>query len=511
MQKPEKCIITIFGASGDLTKRKLMPSLFDLFQKKLMPEKFAIVGLGRTSFTDDAFRDKMYNDVITFSKIEAKEQEALKVFLKNIHYLRMDINNADDYTKLKARLEELDRHVESGGNNIYYVATSPKFFELVSRNLGAQGLQKQGGGHGWKRIVIEKPFGYDLDSARKLNSHLQEIFHEDQIYRIDHYLGKETVQNILAFRFANGIFEPLWNRNFIHHVEITGVENIGVEDRGGYYDSSGALRDMVQNHLLQVLSIIAMEPPSKFEATALRNEKVKVFQSLSAIKPEDVKKQVVRGQYTGATVRGERVAGYREEKGVAPDSRTETFLALKCYIGNWRWGGVPFYIRTGKRLPTRVSEVTIHFKKTPHALFSQNLAPNVSDNQLVIRIQPDEGILLKFGLKVPGAGFEIKTVNMDFHYSDISERTIPEAYERLLLDCMLGDASLYARSDAVETCWEFITPILDAWKNDPNFPLYGYPAGTWGPKEASDLFDEPDEDWRYPCKNLTHDGEYCEL
>ena len=340
---------------------------------------------------------------------------------------------------------------------------------------------------------------------------MQEIFIEDQIYRIDHYLGKETVQNILAFRFANGIFEPLWNRNFIHHVEITGVENIGVEDRGGYYDSSGALRDMVQNHLLQVLSIIAMEPPSKFEATALRNEKVKVFQSLSQIKPEDVKKQVVRGQYTGSTVRGEKVPGYREEKGVAADSRTETFLAMKFYIGNWRWGGVPFYIRTGKRMPTRVSEVTIHFKKTPHALFSQNLAPTVGDNQLVIRIQPDEGILLKFGIKVPGAGFEIKTVNMDFHYSDISERTIPEAYERLLLDCMLGDASLYARSDAVETCWEFISPILDAWENDPDLPLYGYPAGTWGPKEASNLFDESNEDWRYPCKNLANDGEYCEL
>jgi len=511
MQKPENCIITIFGASGDLTKRKLMPSLFDLYQKKLLPEKFAIIGLGRTPFTDEAFREKMYNDVKTFAKIEAEKQRVLKVFLENIHYLPMDINNADDYSKLKARLEELDSRVESGGNYIYYVATSPKFFELVSRHLGMQGLQKQGGGTGWKRIVIEKPFGYDLDSARKLNAHLQEIFIEDQIYRIDHYLGKETVQNILAFRFANGIFEPLWNRNFIHHVEITGVENIGVEDRGGYYDSSGALRDMVQNHLLQVLSIIAMEPPSKFEATALRNEKVKVFQSLSPIKPEDVKKQVVRGQYTGSTVRGEKVPGYREEKGVAADSRTETFLAMKFYIGNWRWGGVPFYIRTGKRMPTRVSEVTIHFKKTPHALFSQNLAPTVGDNQLVIRIQPDEGILLKFGIKVPGAGFEIKTVNMDFHYSDISERTIPEAYERLLLDCMLGDASLYARSDAVETCWEFISPILDAWENDPDLPLYGYPAGTWGPKEASNLFDESNEDWRYPCKNLANDGEYCEL
>jgi glucose-6-phosphate 1-dehydrogenase len=297
----------------------------------------------------------------------------------------------------------------------------------------------------------------------------------------------------------------------VHHIEVTAAEHIGVEDRGDYYDNYGALRDMVQNHLLQIVGIIGMEPPSFFDATAVRNETVKVFQSLRRIKPEVVGKYVVRGQYTESTIRGEKALSYRSEKNVAPDSRIETFVAFKLYIDNWRWGDIPFYIRTGKRLPTRVTEVVIHFKKTPHHLFTQNNICDVSCNQLIIRIQPDEGILLKFGMKMPGAGFEIKDVNMNFHYSDLSNAYIPEAYERLLLDCMLGDATLYARTDAVEACWRFVDPILKAWRERTDIKIYGYPAGTWGPKESHELFDNPEEDWRYPCKNLTTDGEYCEL
>jgi glucose-6-phosphate 1-dehydrogenase len=435
----------------------------------------------------------------------------LEAFSKKLYYQSVDASNGAEYEKLKTRLFEIDGELKTGGNYIYYLSTSPSLYTDIAKNLGKHGLEKQGNGSCWRRIIIEKPFGYDLDSARELNADLQKIFEEEQIYRIDHYLGKETVQNILAFRFANGIFEPLWNRNYIHHVEVTAAEHIGVEDRGGYYDHYGALRDMVQNHLLQVVGIIAMEPPPFFDANAVRNETVKVFQSLRPIKPEEVEKYLVRGQYTQSTIRGEKVPGYRNEKDVAPDSRTETFVALKLYIDNWRWGGVPFYLRTGKRLPTRVTEVVIHFKKTPHHLFTQNNLCDVSCNQLIIRIQPDEGILLKFGMKMPGAGFEIKDVSMDFHYSDLTDAYIPEAYERLILDCMLGDATLYARTDAVEACWRFVDPILKAWKERPNIKIYGYPAGTWGPEESRDLFDDSEDDWRYPCKNLSTDGVYCEL
>jgi glucose-6-phosphate 1-dehydrogenase len=349
-----------------------------------------------------------------------------------------------------------------------------------------------------------------LESAKKLNEDLHKIFIENQIYRIDHYLGKETVQNILAFRFSNGIFEPLWNRNFIDHIEITSAETIGVENRGGYYEGSGALRDVIQNHMLQIVGFIAMEPPSSFEPNSVRNETLKVFQSLRAMHENEVEKYCIRGQYTESIIKGEKVKGYRDEKGVAPDSRTETFAAIKLYIDNWRWGDVPFYIRAGKRLPTRVTEVVIHFKETPHHLFNKDNSEQLR-NQLIIRIQPDEGILLKFGMKTPGSGFKIQNVNMDFHYSDIRNVHLPSAYERLLLDCMLGDSTLYARGDAVEECWKFVDPIIKSWKDNPNIKVYGYPSGTWGPKESFNLFDDSKTEWRYPCKNLTDDGLYCEL
>jgi glucose-6-phosphate 1-dehydrogenase len=511
LEKPDNFIITIFGASGDLTKRKLMPSLFELYRKDLMPASFAILGIGRSDYNDESFREKMANDVKNFNKSELVNQENLNNFLNHIYYHRMDTNNAEEYPQLKQRLTDIDRVAGAKGNYIYYLATTPTFYDVITSNLGGQQLNKGGDGAGWKRIIFEKPFGFDLASAKALNAHVHQFFKEDQVYRIDHYLGKETVQNILVFRFANGIFEPLWNRNYIHHVEVTAAESIGVENRGRYYDGAGALRDMVQNHLLQVVATIAMEPPAKFVAKSIRDEKVKIFQSLCPILPENVPNQVVRGQYLESEIQGEKLVAYRDENNVAKDSKTETFVAMKFLIDNWRWGDVSFYIRTGKRLPTRATEVVIHFKKTPHHLFMREFPIGKDDNQLIIRIQPDEGIMLKFGMKVPGSGYDIRTVNMDFHYKDIGDAELPDAYERLLIDCILGDATLYARADAVEACWEFMMPIIIAWQDNPDIKLYGYPSGTWGPKEARDLFHDTNEDWRYPCDNLVNDGNYCEL
>jgi glucose-6-phosphate 1-dehydrogenase len=388
------------------------------------------------------------------------------------------------------------------------MATPPLLYETIAINLSRVGLTDQS--DSFKRVIIEKPFGYDLESGRRLNRKLHELIAEDQIYRIDHYLGKESVQNLLVTRFANGLFEPLWNRNYIDRIEITSSENIGVEDRGGYYDSSGALRDMVQNHLLQMVGMTAMEPPSSLDSNAIRNEVLKVFQSLQPIREEDVPKQVIRGQYTASLIRGECVTGYRHEKGVDINSRTETYVAIKFFINNWRWGGVPFYIRTGKRLPTRVTEIVIHFKPTPHHLFRRDLG-KISANQLIIRIQPDEGILLKFDMKEPGAGFNVKNVNMDFHYKDLTNIRVPSAYERLLYDVMIGDSTLFSRDDEVETAWKFLEPIRKAWANNPSIKVFGYPAGTWGPEHANDLIDGEGLTWRYPCKNLADNELYCEL
>ncbi len=411
---------------------------------------------------------------------------------------------------MKTKLDELNSINNTGGRYLFYLATPPSLYKSISTNLNLQGLTDSVSGTDWKRIIFEKPFGYNLETAVDLNHHINQFFTEDQIYRIDHYLGKETVQNLLVTRFSNGIFEPLWNRNYVHHVEITSAESIGVEDRGGYYENAGALRDMVQNHLMQITGLVAMEPPSSFDTNSVRNETLKVFQSLRHYKIEEVPQNVIRGQYTASVVKGSKIPGYREESGVNPESKTETFAALKFFIDNWRWGGVPFYIRSGKRLPTRVTEVVIHFKPTPHYLFSQE-DECTSCNQLVIRIQPDEGILLKFGMKIPGAGFKVQNVNMDFHYSDLRNSYIPDAYERLLLDCMLGDATLYIRGDAVEEAWRFIQPVQKAWLENPGIKIYGYPAGSWGPENADDLIEEKGMTWRYPCKDLSEDGIFCEL
>jgi len=503
MNTPESHILVIFGASGDLTKRKLIPAICKLHNGKRLPEKFAILGASRTEMTDEEFRESV-TDFLPKDDDQCKCDE----FLEKLYYQPLGTADADEYSKLKDRLEELKEKLDIPGNYIFYLSTPPKLYGIIPANLASVGLNQQE--DGYTRLIVEKPFGNNLETAQKLNKELLNYFDEKQIYRIDHYLGKETVQNMLVARFSNGIFEPIWNRNFIERVEISSAESLGVEGRGGYYDQSGAMRDMVQNHLLQLVGMVGMEPPVVAEADAIRNETLKVFQSLRPLEPEEIRSNVIRGQYMESRIKNEPVKGYRGEKGVNPESRTETFLAMKFYIDNWRWAGVPFYLRTGKKLPTRVTEVVIKFRPTPHHLFQEDGVTAHVTNQLIIRIQPDEGILLKFGLKEPGAGFRVQPVNMDFHYSDLSDVELPTAYERLLLDCMMGDQTLYLRGDAVEAAWSFVQPILNAWEENPSLPIYGYPAGSWGPQEADDLI-EGEDTWRYPCKNLSDDGTYCEL
>lgn len=505
MEKPKDCIIVIFGASGDLTKRKLIPALYELFKRNLLPDKFAILGTSRTDMNDDSFRVSMEEGLKKY--ISDIDEIILKKFLQKLFYLSIDTSSPDDYGILKSYLDSIAEKNNIIKNYIYYLATPAVMFVIIAKNLGNENLQDQS--EGYRILIVEKPFGYDYVSALKLNSDLLEIFNEEQIYRIDHYLGKETVQNVFVTRFSNGIFEPLWNRNYINHIEVTAAESIGIENRGNYYENAGTLRDMVQNHLLQVVRLIAMEPPSSLDSIAIRNESLKVLQSLRPIKEEDVSKYVIRGQYTNSRMKGEIIPGYREEKNVDPNSRTETYVALKFYIDNWRWGGVPFYIRTGKRLPTNVTEFVINFKPTPHSIFRQNDEDPIL-NKFIVRIQPDEGVLLKIGMKVPGAGYSVQNVNLDFHYKELSKEHIPEAYERLLHDCMIGDSTLFARGDVVEEAWKFIDPIENAWKNNKDIKLFGYPAGTWGPENADDLIEGINK-WRYPCRNLTDDLSYCEL
>lgn len=499
-------LLVIFGASGDLAERKLIPALFNLFRRKLLPKHFAILGISRTVYSDNEFRKNLDPSLKDIPDSTAPE---ISQFLNMVYYLPVETSQREGFAKAAGKIKELDSALELGGNVIFYLATPPDVYKTLSINLGLEGLAKQSAG--WKRIIVEKPFGSDLASARELNTCILEWFREEQIYRIDHYLGKETVQNVMVTRFSNGVFEPLWNRNFINHVEITSAESLGVENRGGYYENAGALRDMVQNHLLHLLTFVAMEPPSRITSNAIRNETLKVLQSVRPFTANTAKKNVIRGQYTASTIKEMIYPGYREEKGINPDSRTETYVALKLYIDNWRWGGVPFYIRTGKRLPTRVTEVVVHFRSTPNNLFCLDAGRCNSDNQLIIRIQPDEGILLKISMKVPGSGFNLQEINMDFHYSDLGQDIITEAYQRLLMDCMQGDQTLFTRGDAIEQSWELMEPVLKVWREHPGLPVYGYPAGTWGPQQADGLFGDPSYTWRYPCKNLEGDGLYCEL
>lgn len=500
----ENQLIVIFGASGDLTARKLIPAIYNLYRKKLLPERYAVLGVGRSEYSDDAFRAKVVTDNAHLNK----DDDTLENFASLLHYQSIDTKAPEDYKALSTRISSICKDLQIDKNVIFYLSVPPSLYPIIPKHLASVGLNSED--NGWKRLIIEKPFGYDLASAKQLNASLLTDFSENQIYRIDHYLGKETVQNLLVTRFSNSIFEPLWNRNYVHRIEITSAEHVGVERRGGYYDGAGALRDMLQNHLLQLISLIAMEPPVNAEADSIRNEKLRVFQSIRPMTEADIRKNVIRGQYVNSRIKGEEVKGYREEDGVNPDSKTETFVALKFFVDNWRWADVPFYIRTGKKLPTRVSEVVIHFKPHHHKIFKDEVGVN-SQNMLVIRIQPDEGILIKFGMKVPGAGFEVNNVNMDFLYSELADSDVPEAYERLLLDCMQGDATLFARGDSVEAAWKFVDPILKLWQEKPDIPIYGYPAGSWGPEGVDELIEGDNMIWRYPCKNLSDDGIYCEL
>jgi len=486
MQTDNNCIV-IFGASGDLTHRKLIPALYNLYKIGRLSENFSVLGVARSELNDETFREKMREALI---HNEETTPDTLDAFCSHLYYQAVNTSDAQDYGKLVPRLDDLHDKYQTCGNTLYYMSTPPSLYGVIPECLAAHGLNTEE--YGWKRIIVEKPFGYDEKTAQALDVQIHRFFEEHQIYRIDHYLGKETVQNLLVLRFSNGWFEPLWNRNFIDYVEITGAESIGVEERGGYYDGSGAMRDMFQNHLLQVLAMVAMEPPAIINANSMRDEVAKVMHSLRPLTAEDMEHNLVLGQYTAAEINGKMEKGYLEEKGVPADSRTETYIALRCEIENWRWAGVPFYVRTGKRLPARVTEIVIHFKTTPHPVFSQN-AP---ENKLIIRIQPDEAISMRFGLKKPGAGFEAKEVSMDFRYADLAGAQVLTAYERLLLDAMKGDATLFARTDAVHAAWKLVQPILDYKANGGR--IHEYEAGTWGPVAADKLIAKQGKVWRKP-------------
>ena len=486
--------MVIFGATGDLSSKKLLPAIYNLAKQRLLPAGFAVVGAAIDDLSDDAYRKRAAEVISEHSRTQPVDQTVLSSFLQAVFYLKVDFGKADDFKSLQKKLDELDRSRHTAGNRVYYCATPPPTYETITEQLKAASMTN---GSGFHRIVVEKPFGSDLKSARELNKIVQKVFHEDSVYRIDHYLGKETVQNILAFRFANSIFEPIWNSNLIDSVQITAAEEIGVELRGAYYDKAGALRDIVQNHALQLLALVAMEPPIAFDANSVRDEKVKVLRAIRPIEDGDVAHATVRGQYTKGWVLGEKVAGYREEKNVAPGSLTETFAALRLFVDSWRWAGVPFYIRAGKRLPKRATELRIQFKRPPHLTFGRDAAQELDPNAITLRIQPEEGISLRFGAKVPSAGVKLRSVTMDFEYATSFLVETPEAYERLLLDCMIGDPTLFIRADVVEASWALIDQIEAAWR-DGRPPLQMYEAGTWGPAGAAKLLEADGREWHRP-------------
>ena len=494
---PEPCVMVIFGATGDLTHRKLLPALYNLALETPLPAGFSVVGFARRPYTDEQFREQALESINQYSRQKPVNPQVWESFASGIHYLQSDFHNPAGYEKLTEMLNKLDHERGTGGNRIYYLSTPPSQYPDIIQNLGAAGLNKSR--KGWTRIIIEKPFGRDLASARELNRQVAKVFREEQVYRIDHYLGKETVQNILVFRFANGIFEPVWNRRYVDHVQITVAENVGLEGRGAYYEESGAIRDMVQNHVLQLLTLVAMEPPIAFDANPVRDEKVKVLHALQPLTGQDVITNSIRAQYGPGWVGGHQVTGYTDEPGVSPLSVTETYVVLKVSIDSWRWANVPFYLRTGKHLPKRVTEIAIQFKQPPLMLFKRSEAHGqVEPNVLTLRIQPDEGISLNFGAKVPGSEMQIRSVNMDFFYGSSFFREQPEAYERLLLDCMLGDSTLFTRRDEVEAAWEFIQSILDEWRNEPRETILTYESGTWGPQAADEFIWRDGRRWRRP-------------
>jgi glucose-6-phosphate 1-dehydrogenase len=484
------CVLVVFGASGDLTARKLMPALEELAADRRLPPAFSVVGVARTEMSDDDFRERM-------SAAVEKPSPAWHNVVAGFRYVAGDYAEAGTFDRLRAVLDEIDQQRGTGGNRVYYLATVPTVFGEVAAALAEHGMAKPTREGSFVRIVIEKPYGHDLGSAQELDRAVHAAFDEEQVYRIDHYLGKETVQNVLALRFANAIFEPIWNRRYVDHVQVTVAESLGVGHRGGFYEGAGALRDIVQNHVLQVLALTLMEPPATVDANGIRDEKVKALRAIDVYSPDEVAGEVVRAQYDTGWVEGEEVPGYRAEEGVAPDSRTETYVAMRLHVDNWRWAGVPFYVRTGKRLPKRVTEVAMEFHDVPHLPFGRKETRGLGPNALVVRIQPDEGVTLRFGAKVPGQAFKVRSVSMDFSYGAAFLEETPDAYERLLLDAMVGDPTLFIRTDEVEQAWRIVDPMLSAWE-DPQLPLARYAAGSWGPREADRLLAQNGHRWRSP-------------
>jgi glucose-6-phosphate 1-dehydrogenase len=500
---PAPCTMVICGATGDLTERKLAPALYNLLLGGFLPPEFTVVGFARRPLSDEAFRDHLRDGINQYSRNRPIKESIWDSLGRGIHYHQGNFDDPAAWQALRGLLERIDRDRGTSGNRLFYLAVPPSLYPEIARAMDGAGLTHDGdvvrGEHrGWSRVIIEKPFGFDEPSAIKLNRELTRYFHEDQIYRIDHYLGKETVQNLSVFRFGNGLFEPIWNRRYIDSVQLTIAETVGVEGRGEFYDQTGALRDIVQNHALQLLAVFAMEPPVEFRAADLRDEKLKVLRAIKPMSPQDVATNTVRGQYVSGWVEGHKVSAYRDEPEIAPDSETETYVALKLGIESWRWAGVPIYLRTGKALATRVTEVAVQFKSPPLMLFERAGAPLIEPNILAIRIQPDEGILLRFGAKVPGQGLQIRTVNMDFRYGSSFAVDSPDAYETLLLDAMIGDASLFARGDEVERAWAIVDPIRQAWQSGDGGAIHFYGAGTWGPPAADELVERNGRSWRRP-------------
>jgi glucose-6-phosphate 1-dehydrogenase len=488
-----ECVVVIFGATGDLTKRKLIPALYRLAYDRRLSAGFAVLGISRTPLSDEDFRGRMLDAVKEFSEDTKFDEDVWRSFAEGLFYVPGDLNDEALYARVAAKLGEIETARHTGGNVLFYLSIQPSQYAAAATHLGKAGLGK---GNGWRRLIVEKPFGHDLQSARELSDRLHEVFDESQVYRIDHYLGKETVQNILAFRFGNGIFEPLWNRRYVNHVQITAAESIGVEGRGAYYQEVGALADMIQNHLLQVMATIAMEPSASFQANSVRDERSKLLRSIKRMSPDEIRQNAVPGQYGPARVGGADLPGFRQESGVSPEAQTDTYAAVTFFVENWRWAGVPFYVRTGKRLPKRVTEIAIQFNRAPLAMFDDGEGDD-EPNLLIVRIQPEEGISLKFLSKRPGNGYKLRPVSMDFNYgSSFGERS-PSAYETLLLDAIIGDATLYTRQDMVEASWNVVQPIQEVWRNT-KFDFPNYPAGTWGPEAADEMLARRGHVWRTP-------------
>jgi glucose-6-phosphate 1-dehydrogenase len=493
----DPCIMVIFGATGDLTARKLMPALYNLAREGQLPAQFACVGFARRDKSHEDFRKEMYEGIQSFSRVKPIEESLWSTFKEHLFYHKSEFHEDEGYQKLQAFLTELDGKLGTKGNRVFYLSTQPSFFPIICEKLHKFGLiyDTATTTDKWSRIIIEKPFGHDLDSAIALQKELLHFLKEEQIYRIDHYLGKETVQNLLVFRFANSLFESQWNNRYIDHVQITVAEDIGIGTRGAFFEEAGLMRDIVQNHMMQLLSLVAMEPPVNLSAQAIHDEKVKVLQAIRPLTSSELFTSVIRGQYGAGYINGEEVIGYRQEKNVNPNSNIETYTALRLMIDNWRWDGVPFYLRGGKRLPKRATEIAVTFKDPPGVLFQQPGKRN-EPNVLAIRIQPDEGSSLKINTKVPGPSIPIQPVKMDFRYGSYFGMSPPEAYERLILDCILGDSTLFAREDEVFQSWRLLTPILDYWASKPATDFPNYPSGSWGPKAADEMIARDDRKWR---------------